>query len=490
MTAQDLKNSILQLAVQGKLVEQRPEEGTANELYKQIQAKKQALIKTGKIKKEKKLPEITEDEKPFDIPESWMWCYVGDLFQHNTGKALNGSDKSGIPMTYITTSNLYWDRFELDNLKEMPFTESEVEKCTVQKDDLLVCEGGEYGRSAIWPYEYPMRIQNHIHKLRAYGAISVRYFYYVFYLYKNAGMIAGKGIAIQGLSANVLHALKMPLPPLAEQERIVAKIEELMPLVEEYGKAEERLTELNAAFPDKLRKSILQQAIQGKLTERDPADEPASELLKHIRTEKERLIKEGKIKKEKNLPPIMEEEIPFEIPENWAWVRLADVLLIQPTNGVSPKGVDYKTPFKNLTLTATTSGYFKPDSFKHVDIPADIAEKYYLKDEDILIQRSNSRELVGTSCVYRHGNDLYIYPDLIMRLHLMSEISVDYIDFVLKAPPCRSYYQESASGSSLSMPKINQATVRNTVIPLPPLAEQQRIVARVNELLAVCDELK
>lgn len=228
----DMQKSILQMAIQGKLVEQRPEEGTGEELYKQIQVEKQALIKAGKIKKEKPLPEITEDEVPFEIPESWKWCYVGELFQHNTGKALNGSDKSGTPMTYITTSNLYWDRFELEKLKEMPFTESEVEKCTVQKGDLLVCEGGDYGRSAIWPYDYPMRIQNHIHRLRAYGSFSVRYFYYCFFLYKNAGLIAGKGIAIQGLSANALHALKMPLPPLAEQERIVARLEELLPLCE------------------------------------------------------------------------------------------------------------------------------------------------------------------------------------------------------------------------------------------------------------------
>ncbi|MBE6990111.1 MAG: hypothetical protein E7426_05140 [Ruminococcaceae bacterium] len=228
----DMQKSILQMAIQGKLVEQRPEEGTGEELYRQIQAEKQALIKAGKIKKEKPLPEITEDEVPFEIPESWKWCYVGDLFQHNTGKALNSSDKSGTPMTYITTSNLYWNRFELEKLKEMPFTESEVEKCTVQKGDLLVCEGGDYGRSAIWPYECPMRIQNHIHRLKAYGAISVRFFYYCFYLYKNAGMIAGKGIAIQGLSSNALHSLKMPLPPLAEQKRIVARLEELLPLCE------------------------------------------------------------------------------------------------------------------------------------------------------------------------------------------------------------------------------------------------------------------
>ncbi|MBQ4491012.1 MAG: restriction endonuclease subunit S, partial [Pyramidobacter sp.] len=184
MTPKELKNAILQLAIQGKLVEQRPEEETAAELYARIQAEKRALIAAGKLKKEKPLPEIADDEKPFDLPEGWMWCYLGDLFQHNTGKALNSSDRDGTSLSYITTSNLYWNRFELSNLKEMLFTEAEIEKCTVQKGDLLVCEGGDFGRAAIWQNDEPVRIQNHIHRLRAYAPLAVEYFYYVFFLYK------------------------------------------------------------------------------------------------------------------------------------------------------------------------------------------------------------------------------------------------------------------------------------------------------------------
>jgi type I restriction enzyme S subunit len=228
----DMQKSILQMAIQGKLVPQLPEEGTGEELFQQIQAEKQALIRAGKIKKEKPLPEIAEDEIPFDIPESWKWVYIGDLFQHNTGKALNSSDKSGSPMEYITTSNVYWNSFTLDKLKTMLFTEAEVDKCTVQKGDLLVLEGGDVGRAAIWNYDFPMRIQNHIHRLRPYGSLSVDYFYHVFFLYKNAGMINGKGIGIKGLSSGTLHSLLVPLPPLAEQKRIVAKLEEILPLCE------------------------------------------------------------------------------------------------------------------------------------------------------------------------------------------------------------------------------------------------------------------
>ena len=150
MTPQKLKNSILQLAIQGKLVEQRPKEGTGEELFQQIQAKKQALMKVGDIKKEKPLPPITEDDIPFDIPENWVWAYVGDIFLHNTGKAQNssGSD-NGVMRKFITTSNLYWNHFDFSKVKEMPFTEKELQRCTVKKGDLLVCEGGDCGRAAI-----------------------------------------------------------------------------------------------------------------------------------------------------------------------------------------------------------------------------------------------------------------------------------------------------------------------------------------------------
>lgn len=240
-----LKKSILQEAVQGKLVPQNPDDEPASVLLERIRAEKQELIKQGKIKQNKnesviitrdKIPyEIIDgkerciaDEVPFEIPDSWCWCRLGTIFQHNTGKALNSSNHQGTMMQYITTSNLYWDRFELDKLKEMLFTDSEVEKCTVTKGDLLVCEGGDIGRAAIWNYDYPMRIQNHIHRLRSYAPVEVYFFYYVFYLYKRAGLIGGKGIGIQGLSSNAIDKLLIPLPPLAEQKKIVAKIEELM----------------------------------------------------------------------------------------------------------------------------------------------------------------------------------------------------------------------------------------------------------------------
>ena len=244
-----LKKSILQEAVQGKLVPQDPSDEPAEALLERIRSEKQRLIKEGKIKKDKhesvifrrdnshyeKLDGVErciDDELPFEIPDSWGWVRLGTVFQHNTGKALNASNRDGEKLTYITTSNLYWDRFVLDNLKTMPFTNSEVDKCTVQQGDLLVCEGGDIGRAAIWGSNKPMRIQNHIHRLRAYVPVCTRFFYYLFYLYKGAGWIGGKGIAIQGLSSNAIHNLLFPLPPLHEQERIVNAIDTALDIVQ------------------------------------------------------------------------------------------------------------------------------------------------------------------------------------------------------------------------------------------------------------------
>ena len=237
------KSKILDLAIRGKLVPQNPNDEPASVLLERIRAEKEELIKQGKIKRDKKESiifrgddnsyyeqcgkkiECIDSEIVFDIPHKWSWVRLGELFQHNTGKALNSSNTSGTKMQYITTSNMYWDRFELTHLKEMVFTDSEVVKCTVKKGDLLVCEGGDIGRSAIWCFDYPMRIQNHIHRLRPYTTISVKFYYYIFFLYKQTGLIGGKGIGIQGLSSNALHKLLFPLPPLSEQYRVVEAIE-------------------------------------------------------------------------------------------------------------------------------------------------------------------------------------------------------------------------------------------------------------------------
>ena len=285
-----------------------------------------------------------DDEIPFEIPQSWCWVRLGQVFSHCTGKALNGANKKGELYQYITTSNLYWDKFELTTLKEMYFTEDELDKCTAKKGDLLVCEGGDIGRSAIWNYDYDIRIQNHIHKLRSFMPICTRFFYHILYLYKGIGNIGGKGIGIQGLSSGALHNILLPFPSLNEQQRIVSKIEDLIPIVDKYEKSEEALNKLNAEIFDKLKKSVLQEAIQGKLVSQDPNDEPASVLLERIKEEKAKLFKDGKLKKKDLVGSVIfkgddnkyyekvgseiiciDDEIPFEIPFNWRWARMGTI---------------------------------------------------------------------------------------------------------------------------------------------------------------------
>ena len=241
-----LKKSILQEAIQGKLVPQIAEEGAAQELLEQIKAEKEKLVKEGKLKKsaltnsviykgddnkyyeqiDKETKEITEDIL-FDLPNKWQWCRIGIIFMHNNGKQLNKGNSKGKLMKYITTSNLYWDGFVLDNLKEMPFEKNEIDRCMAVKGDLLVCEGGDIGRSCIWNYDFPIMLQNHIHKLRPYIPLCTKFFYYIFNLYNLAGLIGGKGIGIQGFSSKALHNTLVPLPPLKEQYRIVTQIEKL-----------------------------------------------------------------------------------------------------------------------------------------------------------------------------------------------------------------------------------------------------------------------
>ena len=241
-----LKKSILQEAIQGKLVPQIAEEGTARELLGQIRQEKQKLVEEGKLKKtaltdsiiykgednryyekiDQQCKDITEEIR-FDLPDTWQWCRIGSLFMHNNGKQLNKGNTKGKLMEYITTSNLYWDGFLLEDLKKMPFEDGEIERCMAVKGDLLVCEGGDIGRSCIWNYDFPIMLQNHIHKLRPFVTICIEYFYYIFYCYNMAGWIGGKGIGIQGFSSKALHNTLVPLPPLQEQQRIVAQIERL-----------------------------------------------------------------------------------------------------------------------------------------------------------------------------------------------------------------------------------------------------------------------
>ena len=493
MTAQDLKNAILQLAVQGKLVPQDPNDEPAAELLKRIKVEKERLIKEGKIKKEKPLAPISDDEIPFDIPESWEWVHLNQIATSSLGKTMDKAKNSGSVCPYLCSINVYWEGISLSTLKTALLTEEEKSKYALIYGDLLICEGGEVGRSAVWESSDEMYYQNALHRVRFYDKISPYYFRFLMEYLKGAGIIDqySKGQTIKHLVQGALYSIPMPLPPLAEQVRIVAKIEELMPLVEEYRKAEERLSTLNAEFPDKLRKSILQQAIQGKLTERDPADEPASELLKRIRAEKERLIKEGKIRKEQPFPPISEEEMPFEIPEGWSVVRIGDV-------GVYKKGPFGSSITKNMFIPKG------PDAIKVYEQKNAIQKdhtlgEYYIKRSyfneklhgfevfpgDVIVSCAGT---IGETYVLPDGIEQGIINQALMRMKIVPSLNLDYFllyfDYVLKKTA-----QGSSKGSAIkNIPPFD--IFKKMVLPLPPLAEQQRIVDRINELLAVCDELK
>ena len=227
----DMELSIIKHALQGKLVEQKESEGTGFDLFDRICKVKKELVDKKLIKKDKTIETVSEDDLPFEIPSSWKWVYLGEIFLHNTGKAQNSSGSTnGTIRKFITTSNLYWNRFDFSKIKEMPFTDTELERCTIKKGDLLVCEGGDYGRSAIWNYDEEMCIQNHVHRLRPYYGLDINFYYYMMFYYKNAGLLRGRGVAIQGLSNEAIHKVACPLPPYEEQKRIVDRIEELLPL--------------------------------------------------------------------------------------------------------------------------------------------------------------------------------------------------------------------------------------------------------------------
>ena len=287
-----------------------------------------------------------DDEIPFEIPQSWEWTRIGNIFIHASGKQQSSSNKSGgTPQKFITTSNLYWGYFVLDKLKVMNFTEEEIKTCSATKGDLLVCEGGAgYGRSAIWNEDYDICLQNHVHRLRPCINGICEYVYYFIYLLKESNNLASVGTAMPGLSANRLKSLLLPFPSLSEQKRIVIALGELLPLIEKYSKAQNTLDELNITISDKLTKSILQEAIQGRLVPQDPNDEPASVLLERIKEEKAKLFKEGKLKKKDLVDSVIfkgednkyyekvgqqvtciDEEIPFDIPSSWQWTRMGTI---------------------------------------------------------------------------------------------------------------------------------------------------------------------
>ena len=487
MTPQELKNSILQLAIQGKLVEQRPEEGTAEELFAQIQQEKQRLIKEGKIKKEKPLPEITEDEKPFEIPESWMWCRLDDVVIKTIkrGKSPTYTAKSNI-LVFAQKCNTkagYIDLSLAQFLDEAKTSKYPEEEFMMDNDIVLNSTGnGTLGRVGIYhnsdnPNGHPVVPDSHVTIIRANPHISVEFAFYSLKYYQPYMEKLGSGSTNQTeLSAGVVKSLLFPLPPLAEQKRIVAKIVELLPYIDRYEQAWTKLEQFNHRFPEDMKKSLLQYAIQGKLVEQRPEEGTAEELFAQIQAEKQRLIKAGKIKKEKPLPEITEDEKPFEIPESWKWVRLGNVISLVSGTDFKPeqyndqgRGTVYITGASNLSDDGVIVS-------RWTESPRNFAYQ-----GDILLVCKGSGYGKTVLC---DVNEAHIARQ-IMAIKQMNTINMRYIRYFLQSNI--TYLKTQAQGV---IPGIDRASILNMFLPLPPLAEQKRIVEKLEQLLPLCDHLK
>ena len=426
------------------------------------------FLATGKVK-------CIDDEIPFEIPQGWEWTRIGNIFNHTSGKQQSSSNKNGgTPQKFITTSNLYWGYFVLDNVKVMNFTEKEIKTSSATKGDLLVCEGGAgYGRSAIWNYDYDICLQNHIHRLRPLVDGTCEYVYYFIYLQKESNNLASVGTAMPGLSANRLKNLLIPLPPIVEQNRITNKLKEVFTVVEKYDKVQEELNLLNSSLNEVIKKSILQEAIQGRLVSQIIEEGTAQELVEQIQLEKQNLVKEGKLKKsaltdsviykgddnkyyERINGQIFEVELPFEYPNSWAILRLKDICQLIDGEKRNGKGICLDARFLRGKSSAT------------------IIEKgrfVYAGDNIILVDGENSGE------VFSVPQDGYM-GSTFKQLWLSSAMWKPYIlAFIL-------YYKEELRNSKrgAAIPHLYKELFYNLPIGIPPLAEQKRIAERINEL--------
>ena len=469
MTPEQLKASIFQYAIQGMLVEQRPEEGTGEELYRQIQAEKQRLIKEGKIKKEKALSEIAEDEIPFDIPESWKWVRIGQIFNLQAGKNITASDiyeEVSSEHRYLCYGGNGVRGYVSDFNREGHY--ALIGRQGALCGNINVAEGQFYAT------EHAV-VVDHFNQT---DVVWSAWFLKALNLNQYATATAQPGLAV----ANIVKVL-IPLPPLAEQKRIVTKIEELLPYVDRYAAAYEKLEQFNAKFPEDMKKSILQYAIQGKLVEQRPEEGTGAELYQQIQTEKQRLIKAGKLKKEKPLVEIAEDEIPFDIPESWRWCRLADVIDVRDGTHDSPKYVPAGIPL--VTSKNLVNGVIDYSNVKYItQEDADkINTRSMVNDDDILFAMIGS---IGNPVLVKKDREFCIKNMALFKRFANTDISMRYVYWFLFYAQYK--LKKEASGGVQSF--ISLSRFREYLMPLPPLDEQNRIVAKLEEILPLCERLK
>lgn len=488
MLADKLRKSVLQSAIQGKLTEQLATDDKVEDLLQAIKEEKELLIKEKKIKKQKPLPKITEDEIPFAIPENWKWVRLGDI----SYKIVDGDhnpptgEKEKTPYIMASSTNIGNER--LINLEKVRYlSEENFIKCNkrtlVKKDDILFSSVGSIGSVIVYNEDYKLTFQRSVTvigtRINSYYLRIVLLSPYCQFIFKTQS----SGTAQKGFYIRQVNNLLIPLPPLAEQKRIVEKLDNVLANIDELKANEEKLSILQKNFPDKLKKSILQSAIQGKLTEQLATDDKVEDLLQAIKEEKERLIKEKKIKKQKPLPEITEEEIPFEIPKNWKWVRANDILDVRDGTHDTPKYVVKGVPL--VTSKNLDNGKLNLSNIKYIS--KNDSEKINLRSKvnlnDILFAMIGT---IGNPVIIKKDIEMSIKNIGLFKSYRENAINMDYIYYLLL------YMQDilKQQVSSGVQKFVSLTELRRLMMPLPPLAEQKRIVEKLDKLLADIEELK
>lgn len=488
--ASELRQSVLQAAMQGKLTTQKVEDGDARDLLLAIREEKEKLVKEKKVKKEKPLAPIAEDEIPFDIPENWAWCRLGELGNYKKGPFGSALTKSKFVNKGIDTIKVYEQKNVIKKNKNIgsyyitkEYFDAKMQGFEVHSGDILVSCAGTIGETYILPEDIEQGIINQaLMRIRLSELVYAPYFLLYFdYVLKENAKADSNGSAIKNIPPfNILKKYAFALPPLPEQHRIVARVEALMKEIDKLEQTEKELEAIKAAFPADMKASLLQAAMEGKLTERKAEDGDAKDLLLAIREEKEKLVKEKKIKKEKPLAPITDEETPFDIPENWVWCRLGEIsTYASPKSKINAKEADKDTWM--LDLEDIEKGGKLLNKLKVSDKKA-IGDKTIFHDGDILYSKLRPYLLK----ILVASDDGICTPELI-PFSMYGNIDTRYIVDLLKSP----YVDNAINGATygLKMPRVGTNTMINLSIPLPPLAEQQRIVEKLDQLLPLCDSL-
>ena len=488
MTPQELRTSVFQFAVQGKLVEQRPEEGTGEELFQQIQVEKRALIKAGVFKKDKPLTEITEDEILFDVPDTWEWVRLDDVVTKpiKRGKSPTYTAKSGT-IVFAQKCNTKAGYIDLDialYLDESKLDKYPDEEYMQDKDIVINSTGnGTLGRVGIYrdtdnPRNLPIVPDSHVTVIRANRSISIDYVYYVLKYYQPYMEKLGTGSTNQTeLNANVVRALLFPLPPIAEQKRIVAKLEEVLPLIDRYEAAWNKLEVFNKRFPVDMQKSILQLAIQGKLVEQRPEEGSGEDLFKKLIPYHDGL-KSGK--SELNLS-----SMEFDIPESWTMVELNQLFNFVDYRGKTPTKISQGVFL--ITASNIRQGFMEYTRKEYIS-----REEYEGRQSRGLTEKGDLLftteapmgnaalcDLDECSC----GQRIITFKEYTAN----TVIPALYMYFIL-SPAFQQQLLDNCTGTTAKGIKADK--LKHFLLPLPPLAEQKRIVAKLEEILPLCDRLK